>query len=179
MNEFLMTAKLATSKRYRHSVKSPRGKTKYYVFDGLIRYGIKIEDTIKCQCSNEPCVHIIHLLFEYFKLPAEIAYYVIIDPDLQKTFVNNYQSEILVEILEESFHNKFREIECGICLEKLEIITSDNTQVEGFCLVKIMGDYNLYQCPICKKYLHNKCHSKMDNDRCPYCGLGSSNPDVS
>lgn len=136
------------------SKKSQRKKL-IFVKDGFINYKVEYDsDRLKCQCGRDQngyCDHIVHLLSHFFRY-SERAICFLDTPEIYKFFLDGIRSnkrktepELLSRI------DTFLEGEdCPICL---------------YALGDKVFNLDLYQCKMCKKYVHSKCMNRWLSTR--------------
>jgi hypothetical protein len=146
-------------KIYTKNLSIKRKQNNFVIRDKNINYIID-KNKLICPCfklKNELCVHIIHILYNEYKLSEIIIkfYHNLLSLFHEIKNIHNYDN--IKNILEEYIIYNILDYDCGICTNKLD-----------------SKDY-LYECISCKKYCHNLCLDKWikkstcNKSTCIYC----------
>jgi hypothetical protein len=142
-------------KRKKKKIHSPKSFT---IVDGFFKLKLTLIPSIRCDCPNTSkttfyCCHILKILTEYFKLSSIVISF-LHEPEIYTMFSDlierNEDEDKYNEILIKTIHDKYSEIECGICIESI--------------LYKRFK-YRIYHCDNCNNYVHYKCMEKWHSQK--------------
>jgi len=151
------------SKIDKHIKKNPQFhihylKKKYVIIDGYFHYQLQLSPTLRCQCGQKLCDHVLFMLLNKLRLSYFSVTYLFALTPLYDIFIKHINDDQLNSMLEKETDKILNGESCGICLNSL----TDKRY-----------KYILDQCNICKKLAHYNCIAewKKKTETCIYCGL--------